>query len=222
MRETYIDEIDNIKRIDAFVSYDEYVASAAFKEYASAHGIETPPRAVEILKERESAQEEAVAATAVEEKAREKKCNACAIVTAILSVGYIVWCLLGALVEAEINGFGVFVLFGGKPFVPMAKNLIGGEADIGAIAATCLVGVSMLGTLGFGVLGSLATVRKQKTSMAVTVGMLAVLFCGVAVGVPSIVTSRSTELGIAIAVLIALMAFTASAVGRRNKAKENG
>lgn len=223
MRETYIDEIDNIKRIDAFVSYDEYVESAAFKEYVEAHGVVLPPRAVDVLRERgEAVDAQVVEEQATEEKPREKKCNACAVLTAILSVGFIVWCLLGALVEAKIGGYGVFVLYDGKAFVPLVKDVIGGSADIATIAATCLIGLGMLCALAFGVIGSLATVKKQKTSMAVTIVMLVVFFCGVAVGVTSIIKNRSTELGAAIAVLIALMAFTASAVGRRNKAKENG
>ena len=143
------------------------------------------------------------------------------LLTAVFAIGYIAWCLLGKFVQASINGFNVFALYNGKSFIELITGVIGG-ADLVEIVATCLLGVSLVFAFVCGVIASLTAVGKKKTSTLGTVGMLVAFFTGVGTGVASIIKNGSSELGVAIAVVIALAAFAFGAIGRRNKAKENG
>lgn len=222
MRETYIDEIDNIKRIDAFVSYDEYVESEAFKKYAEEHDLVIPVRAGDVWREKEKAEAEKRAREkALEEEKNEKSAAPCAIATAILALAFIVWCLIGRFVHAEVLGFDVFGLYDGKSFIELVTAVIKGSVATDALVATILVGVGLVAEIVFGLIGSLITTTKKRTSAAVTVATLVAFFVSVGVGVTSVVKSGTSGLGTGIMVLLALATFTASVIGRRNKTEEN-
>lgn len=222
MRETYIDEIDNIKRIDAFVSYDEYVESEAFKKYAEEHDLVIPVRAGDVWREKEKAEAEKRAREkALEEEKNEKSAAPCAIATAILALAFTAWCLIGRFVHAEVLGFDVFGLYDGKSFIELVTAVIKGSVATDALVATILVGVGLVAEIVFGLIGSLITTTKKRTSAAVTVATLVAFFVSVGVGVTSVVKSGTSGLGTGIMVLLALATFTASVIGRRNKTEEN-
>ena len=79
MKDTYIDKIDNVDEIYAFISYEEYLQLPTFKKYMEERDMPLPKKCVK---------EEPV------EEVKSKK-NAAAVLTGLFGLLFVVWCLLG-------------------------------------------------------------------------------------------------------------------------------
>ena len=178
MRETYIDHIDNIRRIDGYVSYEDYLNMPAVKELAEERGITLPT-----IRKREP---EVAAETPAPEKNDGKKKVAVAIGT-ILSAILVAWCVLSVVLHVEIAGFVLF----DNGFWKEQGSTMG-----------LLIAAGVL-TLAFGVIVRPATWKKEKMSAAVAAVSGTTLGILIAIGILHVVKTGGVRADVAVAIVLA-------------------
>lgn len=167
MGDNGMDNFEEFKRIDGFISYEDYLALPQFRSYVAEKNIMLPDR---ISGGKAVAEKAEAAATTVEAK-KEKKINVGAIITAVFALLFTAWVAAGCFIKTDVGAARLFALYDGNNLVELCKKLFGGEyAEAKAViaAVACLAGVVF--TVGFGVIGALCRVNKRGVGVAVIIG----------------------------------------------------
>lgn len=191
MRDTYIDKIDNVDEIFAFVSYEEYLQLPAFKQYVKERDVDLPPRCVR--------EEEPVV-----EEVKPKK-NAVAIWTGIFGSLCVVWslaCLFVALAPIE--------------FPEIMVKLLGGWKDVSPIELALALGAVVLEQV-FGVIVAFTRIPKDRIGAVVNVGTFLAFAVAVAGAIVVITKTGTVSVSFVVMAVIALLAFFVSLFGNKKK-----
>lgn len=167
MGDNGMDNFEEFKRIDGFISYEDYLALPQFRNYVAEKNITLPDR----ISDGKAVAEKAEAAATTVEAKKEKKTNVGAIITAVFALLFTAWVAAGCFIKTDVGAARLFALYDGNSLVELCKKLFGGEyveakAVIAAVA--CLVGVVF--TVGFGVIGALCRVNKRGVGVTVIIG----------------------------------------------------
>lgn len=198
MKDTYIEKIDNVDEITAYISYEEYLCLPAFRQYMAENNIPLPKRCIPEEEEKP-----------VEEK--KKKVNGSSIGIIVFGLLFVAWCAIGVFMKDAI-----FALYGGEHlFKAIAKLLTGEYTEVKDIIAVVAITAAIILELAF-VIVAFTEIGKEGTSKAIKAGTFLAFVAVVVAAVMSIMVSASVNMGIAVAMVLAVATFFVSLIGRKN------
>lgn len=192
--EVYLDE----RLAKGFISFNDYKNFEAYKEY------------VKSQESSESKQE------VVAKEAELKKVNPASILTIILGIGFVIWCLIASM---TMKTDSLYCLYLEYDLIGLITKTLNASSDIyETIITTCMLVTAIIVVVM--IIFSIANVTSRRGNKVFTAFGSIAFILNLAAGVIILVIESPVKLGLIITLVVSFLIFFVNIIGRQNKKLE--
>ena len=192
--EVYLDE----RLAKGFISFNDYKNFDAYKEYVKSQ-------------ESSNSQQETV-----KKEAELKKINPASMLTILLGIGFVIWCLIASM---TMKADSLYCLYLEYDLIGLITKTLNASSDIyETIITTCMLVTAIIVVVM--IIFSIANVTSRRgNKVFIAFGSIAFIL-NLAAGVIILVIESPVKLGLIITLVVSFLIFFVNIIGRQNKKLE--